>query len=231
MQERHTHYKLSASLNAGYSYFSKRNLDIYYLRDFSLGEDEIYVQDGYKDATVGGALGLIVPANENDYIKEIFYGVSALYFKGSSYGEIEILKDKRLRLKDSKAKLPLKSLNVMLNSKFYFHYEESGVRPYVELGVGANLYELGLTVTGGPEFIDTRLKTNKQTALAYNAGIGITKEFNNNWHWSLGYNYYGSESLKTKKIAISGLDLKKSVKVHYGNNNLSLNLSKYFMFF
>ena len=166
IQEQYSYYKLAASLNVGYSYLSKRNYDIYYSRDsiLDLGEDEIHMQKAYQDPTFGASLGIITPISENQYIRYVFLGVKALHFQGTADGEIELLKRKELRLKDSKAKLPLKSLIVMLNSKIYFHYEESGVRPFIELGVGVNRYELDLKVTGNAALIDTKLKTNKKSA-------------------------------------------------------------------
>ena len=215
-------------LNLGYSYFSKKDLNIYYDRAVDNGPDEIAIDKRYKNPTVGALFGINTPVEKYSYISSVFYGVKAVYFEGTSKGEMIPLKDKDFKCDDSKAKLPLKNLNVLLNSKLYFNYAKKGITPFAEIGIGANFYELGLKVTGDVDQFNTKLKANKKTAFAYNAGLGLDKEFNNNWHGSVAYNYYGSEDLKTKKTASYGLNLAKAVKPKYENSNISIEIQKHF---
>ena len=219
-------YVLGASL--GYSYFLKKDLDISYAREVDNGEDEISISKRYKNPTLGFLFGINRPLENYKYFSSAFYGLKAIYFEGTSEGEMIPLKDKEFKCKDSKAKLPLRSLNVLLNSKFYFNYEKNGIKPFVEAGIGANFYELGLKVTGDVEQFDTKLKDNKDIVFAYNLGLGITKEFSNHIHGSVAYNYYGSQDLETKKSASRGLNLAKSVKPKYQNNNISIEIQKHF---
>ena len=226
LQKQNANYVLGASL--GYSYFSKKDLDINYVRAIDNGADEISINKRYKNPTLGLLFGVNTSVESYKYLSSVFYGLKAVYFEGTSKGDMVPLKDKDFKCSDSSAKLPLKSLNVLLNSKLYFNYEKKGIRPFVEAGLGANFYALGLKVTGDLDQFDTKLKDNKKTAFAYNLGLGLTKEFNNNWHGSIAYNYYGSDDLKTKKSASYGLDLAKAVKPKYQNNNISIEIQKHF---
>jgi len=220
------HYVVGANL--GYSYFTKKDLNIYYDRSVDNGPDEIDINKRYKNPTIGALFGIHVPVEKYNFIRSVFYGLKAVYFQGTSKGEMVPLGDKDFKCSDSSAKLPLKSLNVLLNSKVYFNYDKKGFIPFVDLGLGANFYKLSLKVTGDVDQFDTKLSNNNKTAFAYNLGAGLSKEFKNNWHGSLAYNFYGSQDLKTKKRASYGLDLAKSVKPKYQNNNISIEIQKHF---
>jgi len=226
LNEQGVHYVVGANL--GYSYFSKKDLNIYYDRAVDNGPDEIDINKRYKNPIVGALFGINVPVEKYNFIRSAFYGLKVTYFQGTSKGEMIPLGDKDFKCSDSKAKLPLKNLNVLLNSKIYFNYEKKGLVPFIDLGVGANFYKLSLKVTGDVDQFDTKLKNNSKTALAYNLGFGLDKEFKNNWHGNIAYNFYGSQDLKTKKRASYGLDLVKSVKPKYQNNNISIEIQKYF---
>tara|TARA_R110001632_G_scaffold21932_3_gene63500 strand:+ start:295 stop:1245 length:951 start_codon:yes stop_codon:yes gene_type:complete len=238
----HTGYKYVLGIYGGYNYFDKKDIKVAYQEFVPNMNDFINVSKKLRGFSPTVIAGLQQPVNNLSIFNKIFLGVKAFYFDSEIKGQMTaICPDGKTKAQiaaicidgyvcaESSAKVPVKSLSVLLNSRLYFNFDVDGLTAFIEGGLGLNYYKTKLTITGGESQFDTDIKTNKGYKNLYNIGAGFSQSLSDDWYIDLVYNYYHSLNLKSKTEAISGVNLASPIKIKFDNHNVSLGIQKTFL--
>ena len=161
-------------------------------------------------------------------LEKLFLGLKLFYLKGAMKGKMAVFGLDDYVCDDVTAKVPVKSIGLMLNSRLYLNSTVFNLTPFIEGGVGINFYKTKLQVSGDPYQFDTNIRNHSDQEKLYNIGAGVSKELDDGWFLELIYNYYHSPDLKTDIESKSGLNLATPIKIKFDSNNISLGFKKEF---
>jgi len=221
--------KYAVGAYGSYNYFREKDIETSYERLNSNPNDSIKVDNRLKGFSPVIVAGIQIPLNLEDMrlLDKLFLGLKLFYFNDTVKGKMAIFGLDDYVCDDVVAKVPLRSIGLMLNSRVFINSTVFSLTPFIEAGIGVNFYKTKLKVSGDYYQFDTNIKNNTDQERLYNIGAGLSKELDDGWFVELIYNYYHSPDLKTDIKAKSGLNLASPVKVKFDANNISLGFKKY----